>query len=213
MPTALTLKKTMNRFNNAIPPKYKSVPGASKPLITIIVAVLNAVKTLEKCLQSIIEQRYPYKELIIMDGGSTDGSVNLPQSYNNNINYWESEPDKGIYHAWNKALQHANGDWICFLGADDYFWNDQVLSNFHRHLVMAQKDGIHVVYGKVAIIDNMNRVQKYIGKPWEKIRWRKEGTHKMATPNGGPNGGRGGPVCSPFQDRMKHIWMRRIWIR
>ena len=48
--------------------------------------------------------------------------------------YWESAPDRGIYHAWNKALEHATGDWICFLGADDCFWSDDALARLAAHL-------------------------------------------------------------------------------
>ena len=86
------------------------------PLLTIIVAVFNGAKTLERCIDSVVQQTWPYKELIIMDGGSTDGTVDLLKRYDSKIKYWESRPDRGIYHAWNKALDHAEGEWICFIG-------------------------------------------------------------------------------------------------
>ena len=56
-----------------------------------------------------------------MDGVSTDGSVELLRRYDSQIKYWESRTDWGIYHAWNKAPDHAEGEWICFIGADDFF--------------------------------------------------------------------------------------------
>ena len=91
------------------------------PLISIIVAVYNGEKTLQRCIDSVFSQTYPHKELIIIDGGSTDGTVDILQTNNDKITYWKSEPDNGIYQAWNKALDHAKSDWICFLGSDDYF--------------------------------------------------------------------------------------------
>jgi glycosyltransferase involved in cell wall biosynthesis len=153
------------------------------PLFSIIVAVLNSKDTLEQCIESVISQTYPHKELIIIDGGSVDGTIEILKDKNNKIAYWESKPDQGIYHAWNKALKHARGDWICFLGADDYFWGDRVLSDLHPHITKAENSGIHVVYGQAAIIDNNERILKYVGKPWEKIRWLMP--HGMPLPHTG----------------------------
>ena len=94
----------------------------SQPLFTIIIAVFNGAKTLQQCIDSVAQQSYPNKQLIIIDGGSTDGTVELLQANDQSISYWVSEPDAGIYNAWNKGLKQANGEWICFLGADDYFY-------------------------------------------------------------------------------------------
>jgi glycosyltransferase involved in cell wall biosynthesis len=84
----------------------------SKPLISVIVAVYNGAKTLQRCIDSVSDQTYPNKELIIIDGGSTDGTIEIIRSNQDQITYWQSEPDNGIYHAWNKALDHASGDGI-----------------------------------------------------------------------------------------------------
>ena len=80
------------------------------PTITIVIAVFNGAKTLERAIESVARQTYPYKELIVMDGGSTDGTVEILKRYGATIKYWESKPDRGIYHAWNKALDHAEGE-------------------------------------------------------------------------------------------------------
>jgi glycosyltransferase involved in cell wall biosynthesis len=128
----------------------------SNPLITIIVAVFNGAKTLERCISSFIHQTYPYKELIIMDGGSADGSVELLQRYDSNIKYWESKPDKGVYHAWNKALEHAEGEWICFIGSDDFFISNDVLSNVAPKLKDAKFNGTKYAFGKVAYFSHKN---------------------------------------------------------
>ena len=93
----------------------------SLPLITIIIAVFNGAKTLQQCIDSVAQQSYPNKELIIIDGGSKDGTLDLLKANSEKIDYWVSETDNGIYNAWNKGLAQANGDWICFLGADDFF--------------------------------------------------------------------------------------------
>jgi len=147
-------------------------PSKHQPAITVVVAVLNAHNTIEHCIKSIVCQTYPHKELIIMDGGSTDGSVTIIRNHENHITYWESRPDRGIYHAWNKALARASGEWICFLGADDYFWNDHVLTDLLPSLRRAASSGIRVVYGRIARMDDSGRLLAQWGKPWEKIRWQ-----------------------------------------
>jgi len=141
------------------------------PLITIVIAVLNERIVLKRCIESIVYQAYSNKELIIIDGGSTDGSVELINRYNKHIAYWESKPDRSIYNAWNKALNYARGEWICFLGADDYFWNGHVLSEMSSHLADALSKEIKIIYGQVAKIDAQGNVLKVVGKPWQKIRW------------------------------------------
>jgi len=78
--------------------------GADAPRISIVIATLNAGKTLKICLESIIEQTHADKEIILMDGGSTDDTLEIVREYEQDIAYWESSKDTGIYHAWNKAL-------------------------------------------------------------------------------------------------------------
>lgn len=144
---------------------------AKQPLITIIIATLNCADTIERCLESIVSQTYPYKELIVMDGGSRDATVEILANRQNNITYWESKPDRGIYHAWNKALKHSHGEWICFLGADDFFWNNHVLADLVPYLKKSEDSGIRVVYGQTARVNSHGHILKLRGKPWEKIRW------------------------------------------
>lgn len=99
------------------------------PTVSIIIATWNAAGTLERCLTSCVEQDYPFKELIIIDGGSTDGTTAVIQDFASHIKFWVSEPDNGIYHAWNKALKFASAEWICFLGADDCWTHADSLAN------------------------------------------------------------------------------------
>ena len=84
--------------------------------ISVVIAVYNGAKTISRAIDSYIQQTYPNKELVVIDGESTDGTVKLLESYGGALDYFESSEDTGIYHAWNKALKHCSGDWICFIG-------------------------------------------------------------------------------------------------
>ncbi len=139
------------------------------PLISIVVAVFNGAETLPRCLDSIAGQTYPNTELIVMDGGSTDGTVSLLEARAGEITYWETQPDRGIYHAWNKALTRAKGDWICFLGADDFFWDQDALASLAAHLPPAHSP-IRVVYGQVAVLSQSGEVVRHDGRPWPQSR-------------------------------------------
>jgi glycosyltransferase involved in cell wall biosynthesis len=140
------------------------------PKITIIVAVYNGSLTLSRCIKSINVQSYPNKELIVMDGGSSDGSVKIIENNSEQIAYWESKKDRGIYHAWNKAIFHAKGEWICFLGSDDFFWKNDVLDKMIPTLRIAEKKGIRLVYGRIALINKLDEIQNILGMPWEKTK-------------------------------------------
>lgn len=101
-----------------------------KPLVTIITVSYNAVTLIEKTMLSIINQSYSNIEYIVIDGGSTDGTVDIIRNYNARINYWISETDFGIYDAMNKGIDLATGNWINFMNCGDYFYNDNVIENF-----------------------------------------------------------------------------------
>ena len=141
------------------------------PLISIIVAVCDGAKTLQYCINSITSQTYPNKELIIIDGGSKDATVDLLKANSAHIGYWISEPDKGIYNAWNKGLAQAKGDWICFLGADDYFWDAQVLERIVNSLERLPPE-IRVAYGQIMLVDSSRHSLHAIGESWDKIKTR-----------------------------------------
>jgi glycosyltransferase involved in cell wall biosynthesis len=91
-----------------------------QPLVSIIIVTFNAEKTLQKALDSIFEQQYPHIETIIIDGLSTDQTVDILKANDAKITFWQSEKDEGIYDAMNKALNYVKGDRVFFLGADDY---------------------------------------------------------------------------------------------
>ncbi|CAD6491920.1 MAG: Glycosyl transferase family 2 [Candidatus Argoarchaeum ethanivorans] len=143
----------------------------SKPLISVIVAVYNGAKTLQRCIDSVSNQTYLNKELIIIDGGSTDGTIDILMTNNDKIAYWKSEPDNGIYNAWNKALGHASGDWILFLGSDDYLWKKSVFEEIMPHMIKAESQGIRMVYGQVARVTEDDEISCVDGFSWE-YTWR-----------------------------------------
>ncbi|TYB33575.1 MAG: glycosyltransferase [Flexistipes sinusarabici] len=89
------------------------------PLISIITVVFNGEEYLEETILSVINQTYPNVEYIIIDGGSTDGTVDIIKKYEHAIDYWVSEPDKGIYDAMNKGIKLLTGEWVNFMNAGD----------------------------------------------------------------------------------------------
>ena len=97
--------------------------------ITIVTVTYNVESTIEQTISSVIRQTYKNKEYVIIDGASTDGSVDIIRRYDRHISYWVSEADQGIYDAMNKGIDVATGDYILFLGADDAFVADDVLEN------------------------------------------------------------------------------------
>ena len=141
------------------------------PRVSVIIAVYNGIGTLQQCLDSVLGQTYAHIELIVIDGGSTDGTVDLIQTNAPRISYWVSEPDSGIYNAWNKALAQAKGDWICFLGADDYFRDVQVLGRMAGQLVLVPSD-ILVAYGQIMLLDSSDAELYPLGAPWPTVKNR-----------------------------------------
>jgi GT2 family glycosyltransferase len=140
--------------------------SASK--ITVLIATRDAAGTIQRCLDSVYGQTYRNREVVVIDGGSTDGTVDILERNSGRLAYWESKPDKGVYDAWNKGLDRASGDWICFLGADDFFWSADVLERMAPHLEKAYPRS-RVVYGKVAYVNRRGEFLDVIGEPWERI--------------------------------------------
>jgi glycosyltransferase involved in cell wall biosynthesis len=108
---------------------------SSPPLISIITVCLNSAEFIEQTIQSVISQKYPNKEYIIIDGGSTDGTVEIIKKYQSHLAYWHSKPDRGLAHAFNLGFEHTQGEWIIYLNADDFFLDDSVLEKMVPHLL------------------------------------------------------------------------------
>ena len=116
---------------------------SANPLISIITVVFNGEQTIERMIKSVLNQAFHNFEFIILDGGSTDGTLDIIRRYDGQIDYWASRPDLGIYDAMNSAFPTASGEWIYFLGADDMMINC-------LHLVAeCLKDSFAIYYGDV----------------------------------------------------------------
>lgn len=135
------------------------------PLITVITVVLNGEKYLEETIQSVINQTYPNVEYIIVDGGSTDGTLDIIKKYEDKIDYWVSEKDNGIYDAMNKGLRVALGKWIGFLGSDDYYEAtalEELIKSFYID------DEVEVLYGNSKVL--LGNQLLYIRNPTSNIK-------------------------------------------
>lgn len=124
----------LNRKEGGLRTKHVLPKGIlpEKPFISVITVVRNGEMTLEKSIISVIGQTYRNLEYIIVDGGSTDNTLNIINKYDNSIAYWVSERDEGIYNAMNKGVRIASGSWILFLGADDYLMHNSVIEEAMR---------------------------------------------------------------------------------
>lgn len=102
--------------------------------ISIITVVFNGIDTLKNCIDSVLGQKYDDIEYIIIDGASTDGTVELIKSYGEKISKFVSEPDGGLYFAMNKGITLATGELIGILNADDFYADNQVIADVAAHL-------------------------------------------------------------------------------
>lgn len=117
--------------------------------LSIITINYNNFAGLEKTVSSVLEQSWKLFEYIVMDGGSTDGSKAFLETKTNNIDYWISEPDNGIYNAMNKGIAKASGEYLFFLNSGDHFINAHSLENAQQHLKVHD-----VIYFNINVIKN-----------------------------------------------------------
>ena len=123
------------------------------PLISVITVVFNGAATLENTILSVIGQAYKNVEYIIIDGGSTDATLDIIRMYEDNIDYWASEKDAGIYDAMNKGIALAKGDYIGMLNADDYFSNTSSLEIIATRF---KANDVDAVFSCLDIVDPTN---------------------------------------------------------
>ena len=119
---------------------------------SIITAVYNGEKYISRLMASVFNQSYPNIEWIVQDGGSKDGTLDKLRPHADRIKL-VSEPDSGMYDAWNKALGRATGDWAIFLGADDFFISPHSSAQCHRHL-RGMPPHIDIAYGALLMGNN-----------------------------------------------------------
>lgn len=142
-----------------------------KPLISIITVVYNGEKHLEQTIQSVISQTYKNVEYIIIDGGSTDGTLDIIHKYEHMIDYWVSEKDAGIYDAMNKGISLAAGEWIGLINADDWYESNacEAVAEYFK-----KKSGAYVFHGIMKMYDESTKYL-YCTKPAKRYSLLKKG--------------------------------------
>jgi glycosyltransferase involved in cell wall biosynthesis len=125
------------------------------PLVSIVIPSLNQVRFLESTLRSVLEQDYPKIEAIVVDGGSTDGSVNILRRYSERLAWWVSEKDRGQTDAINKGFAHAHGNIMAWLNSDDTYEPGAVSGAVG---FLSSQPEIGLVYGDANYIDENGRV-------------------------------------------------------
>ncbi|MDD2905824.1 MAG: glycosyltransferase family 2 protein [Sulfurimonas sp.] len=131
--------------------KYKNMSDTimMHKTVTVVTVTYNAVEYLEETIKSVLEQDYANLEYIIIDGKSTDGTIDIIKKYQKYLAYWISEPDDGVYDAMNKGINAGTGDWINFMNAGDSFASSCVLTD----VITAMQEGTKILTGFVNVID------------------------------------------------------------
>lgn len=119
---------------------------SEKPLVSIVTVVYNGAEHLEETIMSVNHQTYDNVEHIIIDGSSTDGTLDIIRKYDGSIDYWLSEKDQGIYYAMNKGIKLANGELITLLNSDDFYFNDNVVADIVKAYDFKNKKP-DIIYG------------------------------------------------------------------
>ncbi len=131
----------------------------SFPKLSVITPSFNQGKYLERTILSVLNQHYPNLEYIIIDGGSTDESVEVIKKYERYLTYWVSEPDQGQVDALNKGFSQATGDWVSFQNSDDVYFPE----TFHRFGKVALKNtNVDLLYGDLLMITADDQVTELL---------------------------------------------------
>ena len=140
------------------------------PKISVVTVVYNSKALIENTVKSIINQSYSHIEYIVVDGGSTDGTIDILNRYKKNISTLISEPDRGIYDAMNKGINLASGDFVVFINSGDKFSSPDILENIFSNPDAAQAD---VIYGDTDITDSDgNIIHSRRHRPPETLNWK-----------------------------------------
>lgn len=133
------------------------------PRLSIVIATYQCADFLQRCLDSTLEQSFSDWELLVVDGGSSDGTTDIIRRYESNLAYWHSHPDAGIYDAWNQALEHARGEYVTFLGADDAWSSPDSL----RAMMAAAVDSSpEIISAQGQLVDGRLQPRGIFGGPW-----------------------------------------------
>jgi len=131
----------------------RSGPAGPRPRVTIVTAVRNRAATLARTIESVLAQTYPEVEHVVIDGASSDGTVDVIRRYAERLAHWQSEPDRGISDAFNKGVVAARGDCIGLLNADDWLEVEQI----ERAVTALGRSGADFVFGDLLYHDAAGR--------------------------------------------------------
>jgi glycosyltransferase involved in cell wall biosynthesis len=149
----------LRNFVSALKPATTTAGNAQRyPKLTIITPSYNQAAFLERTILSILNQNYPNLEYFIVDGGSTDGSVDIIKKYEKHLSWWVSEKDRGQVHAINKALERATGEYISFQNSDDVYFP----GTFARFGEAALKYPVDILYGDLYMITTDDEVTEIL---------------------------------------------------
>ena len=139
--------------------RVEQVTSVAKPSVTVVTVVKNGAATIADCVESVLEQNYPV-EYIVVDGGSTDGTIDIVNQYSSQISTIVSEPDKSIYDGMNKGVALATGSILGMLNADDVYAHESVIA----HVAEAFEDpAIESCYGDLIYVDpdDCSKITRY----------------------------------------------------
>jgi glycosyltransferase involved in cell wall biosynthesis len=147
-PTELLLPENGDRKEGGLRARgYYKKSLDNKPLITVITVIFNGEQFLEKTILSVIRQSYENVEYIIIDGGSTDNTLDIIRKYEHAIDYWVSKKDTGIYDAMNKGIDLATGSWINFMNGGDCFYTNSIVESIFNDQNYQNYQNYQVVFG------------------------------------------------------------------
>lgn len=141
----------------------KNSPG---PLVSVITVVRNNASSIRKTILSVLEQDHACKEYIVIDGASTDGTVDIINNYREKIDVFVSEPDSGIYDAMNKGLKLCSGELVLFLNSGDYLADRKVLSAIAE--IYRGRPGLSIIFGSMILAYSKLDIEKKINREFSR---------------------------------------------
>lgn len=151
---------------------YTGRATMNRPLVSIITVSFNSARTIEDAIKSVLSQNYPSIEYLVIDGGSTDGTVEIVRGFGDRVDTFVSEPDRGIYDAMNKGIRLARGGIVGMLNSDDAYTDERSVSDLIEAMLRESTDS---VFGDVIYVDkeNTDRVVRYYRSgQWSPRRFR-----------------------------------------
>jgi glycosyltransferase involved in cell wall biosynthesis len=154
------------------------IDSGERPLLTVVTVVFNGCEALEATILSVLKQSYGNVEYIVIDGGSSDGTLDIIRKHEDAIDYWLTETDKGVYDAFNKACPLVTGEWTLFLGAGDVLYDEGVLEKI-ACATQAAPPETELIYGRVCLTTGNDTAVQVLNRPWDQMRNRWRGGRPM----------------------------------